>query len=213
MPTNNVNVKEVSAILGFGAIGGLLSIVYSVTVGQPIPSYGWWTTPACALLGMFAAFIGVFVIANTDTRDFLRCLGFALLCGFSWKPVYDAGAALVTQQTKVTQAKKAEDLSLKTEQAAIELKTKPAAQDLKPEELSRITSNALAAIQAAKNTDDISLRATAIDKSFVLKAELDRLKTDGKLPNNWKTQYADFTANLVLERKALSASVPGMSIE
>jgi len=52
---------------------------------------------ASSALGTGAGFIGVYVIANSDTRSLLRCLGFALLCGFSWKPVYDGGEAIVKQ--------------------------------------------------------------------------------------------------------------------
>lgn len=81
-----------------GGIGGVLSWVFSITIGRPaVLESPWQAIPAFAALGMGAAFIGVYVIAHSDTRALMRCLGFALLCGVSWKPIFDAGDALVEQ--------------------------------------------------------------------------------------------------------------------
>lgn len=81
-----------------GGIGGVLSWVFSITIGRPaVLESPWQAIPAFAVLGMGAAFIGVYVIAYSDTRALMRCLGFALLCGVSWKPIFDAGDALVKQ--------------------------------------------------------------------------------------------------------------------
>lgn len=204
MATNEVSLKQIGFILGFGALGGLLSIVYAATLGQPLPSSAWWTFPASAMLGMFAGFIGVFVIANTDTRDFLRCLGFALLCGFSWKPMYDAGSALVSQQTKVQAKIDAKEYTQKTAQAANELAT--AHEPPPPQTIRQYTSNAFAAIQAAKTADDPTLRSEAITKSLRLEKQLERLKDDGKLSKELEAEYSRFRDNVNFEKNAFSAS-------
>lgn len=101
----SVNIREVVFILVFGAFGGRSRGCMQRQSVNHFQINVLASLVASTVLGTGAAFVGVYVIANTDTRDFLRCLGFALLCGFSWKPVYDAGSALVNQQIKISQAR------------------------------------------------------------------------------------------------------------
>jgi hypothetical protein len=71
-----INPRKIAWILLFGAIGGGLSLVYAATVGQPIRGSHSVALPGSVVLGTFAAFIGVYVIANTDTSNSLRYLRF-----------------------------------------------------------------------------------------------------------------------------------------
>lgn len=90
--------REFSYISGAGGIGGMLSLVYSMTVGtpplvDPLP----WGVFAYAFLGAGAAFLGVYLIAKTDTNHVSHCLAFAVACGVAWAPVFDGTSALVQQ--------------------------------------------------------------------------------------------------------------------
>ncbi len=94
--------KQAFWIVGFGAIGGILSCVYCAVVGSPIDPW-YLKVPASMLLGAGASFVGAYLLANPDlheTRGLIRGLAFAMMCGFAWKPVYDAGSALVEQAVK-----------------------------------------------------------------------------------------------------------------
>lgn len=85
-------------VLVSGAAGGALSWVFAVTVGLPLAVTNWLVAlPAASALGAGASFLGIYLLAGTDTAQANRCLAFALLCGFSWKPVFDAGSALLNQ--------------------------------------------------------------------------------------------------------------------
>src|SRR3990172_11409776 len=84
-------------VLLLGAAGGLLAWLYSQTVGQPAALVWWQAIPAGVLLGAGASFVGVYLLANADVRDAKRCLALAMICGFAWKPVYEAGTALVKE--------------------------------------------------------------------------------------------------------------------
>lgn len=173
----NVNLREVLFILMFGAFGGALSWVYAATIGQPLQLNLLLSLAASTVLGTGAAFVGVFVIANTDTRAFLRCLGFALLCGFSWKPVYDAGSALVNQQVKVSHAR---DVTQKTTAAIADLATTPPDQ-LVPK-LSAVTSLAETSVEAVNKVDDPTVAAEAASKTKVAIQELKQLSQEQKVP-------------------------------
>jgi len=103
--------KQLVGVLIAGAIGGFLSWVYSVATGHhpPLPWYGW--IPSSVALGVGASFLGVYLLANSDlqgTKSFFRGIAFAGMCGFAWKPIYDAGGALVED----TIQKKAEQRAL-----------------------------------------------------------------------------------------------------
>lgn len=87
-------------VLVTGGVGGLLSWVYATTVGEAPKSPPSLALPSWMALGCGAAFIGVFLFAVTDTRARIRCLAFALACGFAWKPVYEASTALIEKQSE-----------------------------------------------------------------------------------------------------------------
>ena len=84
----------------FGLIGGVLSCFYTVYTHIDA-ELGALQYLLAGLLGAGAAYIGVFLLANSDVTSLgglRRTLAFALVCGFSWSPIYDAGTALVNQR-------------------------------------------------------------------------------------------------------------------
>jgi hypothetical protein len=84
--------EELGSVAAAGAVGGALSWIYSAAVGQTL--LPWYSRlPASILCGAGASIVAVYVLANSDLRgkqSFVRGLAFALVCGFAWKPVYDA---------------------------------------------------------------------------------------------------------------------------
>ena len=86
-----------------GAAGGLLSGFYGVYVEEASPAgYGLKWLYSC-FLGMGSAFVGVFLLANSDVSSsgsLRRTLAFALMCGFAWRPVLEAGTALVKKHVR-----------------------------------------------------------------------------------------------------------------
>src|SRR5260221_4601540 len=87
-------------VLSAGFTGGFLSWTYSMAVGTKLAAPWYGAIPMSCILGAGAAFFSVFVLANSDMRQFLRAMAFAAMCGFAWKPVYDATGALVQQTVK-----------------------------------------------------------------------------------------------------------------
>lgn len=150
-------LTEAGLILGAGAIGGFLSWVWAATLGKPLAGSPWLMIPASMVLGMGAAFLGVYLLANSDTRALMRCLAFAIACGFSWKPVYDAGDALVSQRTREQQEGTAKDLSKKAE-TAIRRVEKAQPSEVAPR-ISEAADAALEAARAAQKVDDPSVRS------------------------------------------------------
>ena len=88
--------REICIVLSAGAVGGFASWAYGWIFNSPVPG-GFWSLPLSMFFGAFAAGAGVYVLANSNTAAFGRLLFFAALCGFSWKPVMDAGSAFVNQ--------------------------------------------------------------------------------------------------------------------
>lgn len=91
----NVDWKEVGHVAAAGAIGGLLSWIYSLVIGTPIGLGSVGSFLAAICLGSGAGILGVYLVAKTDMQAALHGLVFAMACGFSWKPVYEASGALV----------------------------------------------------------------------------------------------------------------------
>lgn len=113
-------------VVAAGGLGGILSWIYSLSVGEPLSLSLVPAFLSAIVLGMGAAFIGVYVLANSDTQTLMRTLGFALLCGFCWKPVFDAGKALVYTRIEESSVREAaegldEDLEALTDATGTEL--------------------------------------------------------------------------------------------
>lgn len=137
--------SPVAKVIWMGALGGLLSCIYAVYLG--IDSFAPMQFLSAPLLGMGAAYLGVFFLANSDITTSLamrRTLAFALICGFAWRAVYEAGSALVTQQIQVGKVEKlAQQTSDANERAAV------------------------APTDAASKTSELLIAATKVDKPAV----------------------------------------------
>lgn len=90
-----------------GAAGGLVSWLYSVTIGTPMTVAPLVAVAACVVFGVTATFFGVF-LANTSQQPLSRALLFGLICGFCWRPVLEAGAEYVKRLPQVKLEARAE---------------------------------------------------------------------------------------------------------
>jgi len=137
--------QEVKFVLMAGAIGGFASWAYGLVLGQPVPGDGW-AIPVAIFLGAFAAGIGVYVLTNTDTSAVARTVFFAMLCGFVWKPVCDAGKALIDHTIEQRQDATAEDAGKRVQELADNLAKTPVDQLTK--NLEEVNDAAMAAVEA-----------------------------------------------------------------
>lgn len=112
-----------------GLAGGLLQPVYArLNPKQPNPSTGrfWWNP----LLGLAAAGISVYVVANSKPDDAVRLLFFAVLCGLAFPSVLASAVDRLTQNTEdvqrdvaqIAQQAESNDVDV-TAQAADDLRT------------------------------------------------------------------------------------------
>ncbi|HEV3458179.1 MAG TPA: hypothetical protein VHG32_16560 [Thermoanaerobaculia bacterium] len=144
-------MKIFFGILGAGAFGGALSWVYSITLGLPLHLGGTVAVLASILLGAGAAVLGVYVLANTDLGQVGHALAFAVLCGFSWQIIYQAGQSTVNRlQARDTVASGAKS----TEITAQQLAAAPAAKkDEVAKELAGQTTSLLTAAEKADSKE------------------------------------------------------------
>jgi hypothetical protein len=89
--------KPVARVIGFGAAGGALGVTAGTVLGELTQAWYAALIPYMAL-GAGAAFAAVFVLLGIKTEDVLRCCGVALLAGFFWRPVFDAGKDYLLNQ-------------------------------------------------------------------------------------------------------------------
>jgi len=83
-----VDWLQVQYVGGAGALGGVLSWIYSAATGSQL-ELGWFgSLLASVLLGGGAAVLGVYLIAKTDLSATLHALAFAMACGFVSAPYF-----------------------------------------------------------------------------------------------------------------------------
>jgi len=138
-----VNWKEVGLVALAGAIGGALSLTYSMTVGvPPVIEVFPGGIFAYLALGAGAGVFGVYLVAKTDTRHAIHCLAFAAACGVSWAPIFDGASALVkNNRERVVNAK----VAAKTEE------TKVAVQNLRKATDKEIPTTASSVVKAVSD--------------------------------------------------------------
>ena len=96
--------KPATRVICFGAAGGALGVTAGTVLGELTQAWYAVLVPHMAL-GAGAAFAAVFVLLGIKTEDVLRCCGVALLAGFFWRPVFDAGKDyLLNQPERVAEA-------------------------------------------------------------------------------------------------------------
>jgi hypothetical protein len=99
--------KPVARVVIFGAAGGALGVTAGAVLNEL--THAWYAVmiPYMAL-GAGAAFAAVFVLLGIKTEDVLRCCGVALLAGFFWRPVFEAGKDyLMNQDERAAEAETA----------------------------------------------------------------------------------------------------------
>lgn len=89
--------KPVTRVVFFGAVGGILAVLSALVLGELKHPWYFILIPYLAL-GAGAAFVSVFVLLGIKTEDVWRCCGIALLAGFFWQPVFEAGKEYVLNQ-------------------------------------------------------------------------------------------------------------------
>jgi hypothetical protein len=89
--------SPVTRVLCCGAIGGVLAVCDgAMQSGQGLP---WGLALVLNLfMGAAAAFVAVYVLLGTDTKEILRASGVALLAGHFCAPVFEAGKEYVLAQ-------------------------------------------------------------------------------------------------------------------
>ena len=88
-----------------GAVGGLTSWLLQWLAGlTPFQKPAIFGIPALIVVGAVAAVAGVYLIANSDTKELLHTLAFALVCGVFWQPVLDAAELYVSHSVTEHQA-------------------------------------------------------------------------------------------------------------
>ena len=95
--------NDVKLVVGAGAGGGLVSWAFTIMTGASFGLDIWSALPMCVILGAAAAVVAVYVITPTDTSKTGRLVGYAVLCGFLWKPVLDAGRVVIAQRIEAAQ--------------------------------------------------------------------------------------------------------------
>jgi hypothetical protein len=99
-PPSNVIVPDKGTTIIFcllllmGALGG--AAAYFLACEAKILTFSFSAFFLHAFLGCLAPIIGIF-LSNTNlslrtAQDYLRFLAFCLLCGMSWRPLFDSGA-------------------------------------------------------------------------------------------------------------------------
>lgn len=78
-------------VVAAGAVGGFAYWVLQRLAGLHPFEIKWYAAvPALVFVGAFAAVVGVFFLANSDTNELKHTLAFALICGLAWEPVLKA---------------------------------------------------------------------------------------------------------------------------
>src|SRR5260221_2205761 len=154
---NPTNTRQALAIVGGGAAGGALSFLFTVAGGGHLGTLT--TVPAILIsivLGAGSGFIGVYVFFYSMRKEAVRCLAFAVLCGFGWRVIYEAGTSLLSKRQASSEADAG---STKTADLAQEVKTNTAA----PEQAKVVALAAAASesLNAASKSEDPQVKEKA----------------------------------------------------
>lgn len=171
--------KEVVSVLGAGSFGGLLSVLMSSTFGQPIPKATLWWMPISVLFGMGAAFIGVYLIANTDrsnTDALFRCIALALVFGISWNPVFESAKALYIQKQNINKSDESKQKAADAKASLAQVSSK-----LDSSKVVEVTSKTVNAVKDATAVGDPERLAEAKKASGELVEKLTELQKDGQI--------------------------------
>lgn len=104
------NVSMASMIAIAGGVGGLMSFVYTLASGGTLSLSLPWGWLGYMFLGMGTGYLGVYLVAKTDTSHRMHALGFAMACGISWAPIMQASSALIKQNTELGLIEKTQEI-------------------------------------------------------------------------------------------------------
>lgn len=125
-------LRLVGVLAGFGSLGGFVSWIYAVTIGEPLPLDMPGAIAASVAVGAFAGVIGVLLLANIDsTKAFTRTVAIALVFGFFWKPTIEASKALIDQRKRERVEKQARALAAEADRAMAALSGTPKGPELR----------------------------------------------------------------------------------
>ena len=96
---SKINYQDLALVMAGGLAGGLLQPVVT-QLNPDAANPGWLNYPLAALLGMAAAGISVYVIANSNTEEKARLLFFSLLCGLAFPAVLTNAVDGMSRQTQ-----------------------------------------------------------------------------------------------------------------
>src|SRR5262245_20959821 len=112
MGMKEANIKD---ILVGGGGGGVSYWAYTLLRGgQPAgelaqfdrATWLWVSLVLTIVVGAVAAFLMVFFVASTNTKDRMRAVGFAVACGLCWEPVLAGVSDRFTREYHDTQAER-----------------------------------------------------------------------------------------------------------
>ncbi len=147
--------KDVTLVLSSGAGGGLVSWAFTLaTTGSTFGLGRWEALPLCVILGAASALIAVYVVTPTDVARTGKLIAFSVLCGLLWKPVIDAGRAVVTEQLPAA----AKGDKIKTDVKELRQSNSPAVVATKAGELAQNTGELL---RASDRIDNPTLKESA----------------------------------------------------
>lgn len=158
---NANNTRQALGIVGGGAVGGGLSFLFTVAGGGHLGTLT--TLPAILIsivLGAGSGFIGVYVFFYSMRTDVVRCLAFAVLCGFGWRVVYEAGTSLIAKRQAGNEAAAG---SATTVSLAQEVKTNTAAPT--PAKVVALAAAASDSLNAASKADNPEAKEKAAQAS------------------------------------------------
>ncbi|HEV7922580.1 MAG TPA: hypothetical protein VGR02_17490 [Thermoanaerobaculia bacterium] len=92
-------------VLLSGAGGGLTAWAFTIIGGATFGLSIWAALPLSIILGAAAALVAVYVIIPADVTKTAKLIAFAVLCGFLWKPILDAGRLVIMQRLEASNAK------------------------------------------------------------------------------------------------------------
>jgi hypothetical protein len=174
-------MKDFYGIFGAGAFGGALSWLWSITLGAPLKLEPPVAAIASMILGAGAAIIGVYLLANTDRRDIGRALAFAILCGFSWQIVYEAGSSTLERREARADVQQA---SANVTEAATQLSTAP--EEKRKELVQDLVGNATVLLEAAQHADSKTAEANAVSGALSALDAIDKAAPSAQ-PENTTT--------------------------
>lgn len=179
----------VAAVLLAGGAGGGLGWVQAALARVPPTALDSHVLGAgfLVLVGMAAGFIGVYLIANSDTKDLWRTLALSLVCGLFWQPVFEGAKSLVAKTADAQAQGEAKDKIDKAEEEVKELAAQ--GEDATEAKLGEATVAALGAWQAARATSKPELEIEAQSQVLQLDNLLERIEKEGR-PRNPKLDSA-----------------------